>query len=252
MNKHLKASIRKMLPKQYRPHRIMSGPLSGMRIVTSWNDYPSAIMGYNERPLLRWLDQNVKPGETWIDAGAHYGYTTLAISRLVGKDGRVFTFEPTLSTAGCVSKTVTINNLNQVTVVPLGLGAPATLEMVRIGTSRGMSDRTLKGRGESEVTIFVASFDWLWPQLSGPNARIDGVKIDVQGMEIEVLRGMATWLRAWKPKLAVEVHEGVDREVLLGIIESYGYSRDSKPIDPIVGETAPGYHDDHSYVFSAR
>jgi hypothetical protein len=88
----------------------------------------------------------------------------------VGSGGRVFTFEPTLSTAGCVSKTVMLNKLNQVTVVPMGLGSPATLEVVRIGTSRGMSDSTLKGNGETQVTIFVASFDWLWPQLSGSMA----------------------------------------------------------------------------------
>jgi FkbM family methyltransferase len=252
MNKSLKASIRKMLPRQVRPHRIMSGPLSGMRIITSWHDYPQAILGYNERALINWFGQNVKVGETWLDIGAHYGFTTLAMSRLVGPGGRVFTFEPTLSTAGCVSETVTLNNLNQVTVVPMGLGSPATLELVRIATSRGMSDSTLNGKGESEVTIFVASFDWLWPQLSGRNARIDGVKIDVQGMELDVLRGMGTWLRAWKPKLAVEVHQGVDRQVLLSLIESFGYSRDSQPIDPIDGETTSGYHDNHSYAFSAR
>lgn len=252
MNKLLKASIRRMLPKQYGPHRIMSGPLSGMRIVTSWNDYPSAIVGYNERALLKWLQQTAKPGETWLDVGAHYGYTMLAMSKLVGKEGRVFTFEPTLATAGCVSRTIEINKLHQVTVVPMGLGSPPTLELVRIKTSRGMSDSTLKGVGESEVTIFVASFDWLWPQLSGANGRIDGVKIDVQGMEIEVLRGMSTWLRAWKPKLAVEVHEGVDREVLLAMIESYGYSRNAVPIEPVEGETVPGFHDNHSYAFTAR
>jgi FkbM family methyltransferase len=252
MNKHLKASIRKILPKQFRPHRILSGPLSGMRIVTSWNDYPSAIVGLNERPLLRWFDQNVKAGETWLDIGGHYGYTTLAMSRLVGQAGRVFTFEPTLSTAGFLSRTVQINGLSQVTVVPMGLGSPPTLELVRIATSRGMSDSTLKRAGENEVTILVASFDWLWPQLSGTNGRIDGVKIDVQGMELEVLRGMGTWLRAWKPKLAVEVHLGVDREALLGMLDSFGYSRDSKPIDPVAGEITSGYHDDHSYAFQAR
>jgi Methyltransferase FkbM domain len=115
-----------------------------------------------------------------------------------------------------------------------------------------MSDSTLKGKGESEVTIFVASFDWLWPQLSGADARIDGVKIDVQGMELEVLRGMGTWLRAWKPKLAVEIHEGVDREVLLALLESFGYSRNSKAIDPVDGETTSRYHDNHSYAFTAR
>lgn len=251
MNQHLKSTIRRLLPKQHHPHQIMSGPLRGLRIVTSWSDYPSAIIGYNERALLKWLEATVHAGETWLDIGAHYGYTALAMSRLVGKDGRVFTFEPTLSTAGCISRTVSLNNISNMTVTPMGLGAPATLELKRIATTRGMSDSTLTGGGD-EVTIFVASFDWLWPRLCGVNARIDGVKIDVQGMEIEVLRGMTSWLRMWKPRLAVEVHAGVERETLLALLESCGYGRDAKPIDPLPGETAPQFLDNRSYAFTAR
>lgn len=41
----------------------------------------------------------------------------------------------------------------------------------------------------------VARFDWLWSRICGYNERIDGVKIDVQGMEIEVLQGMLETLR---------------------------------------------------------
>jgi FkbM family methyltransferase len=251
MNPTLKASLRWLLPKQYRPHQIMSGPLRGLRIVTSWNHYPSAILGYNEKALLKWLSATVRPGQTWLDVGAHYGYTALAMGKLVGTAGRVFTFEPTLTTAGCVSHTVSLNKLKQVTVVPLGLGAPATLELRRMATLFGMSDINVKDR-EDEVTIYVASFDWLWPQICGGNARIDGVKIDVQGMEIDVVRGMSTWLKAWKPKLAVELHPGVNREDLLTLLESCGYDRSALPIEPAGGETAPQFLDNRSYVFTAK
>jgi hypothetical protein len=41
----------------------------------------------------------VKPG----DIGAHYGYTAIALCKLVGPSRRVFAFEPMLKTAGCVS-----------------------------------------------------------------------------------------------------------------------------------------------------
>ena len=251
MNQNVKTAIRRLLPKKYHPHRIMSGPLRGMRIVTSWNDYPQAILGYNESGLLKWFRANVQAGETWLDIGTHYGFTMLALSKLVGSNGRVFAFEPTLSTAGCVSQTILVNHLSQVTVVPMALGSPATMELKRISTTRGMSDSTL-AEGGAEITIFVASFDWLWPQIYGGDAKMDGVKIDVQGMEIQVLRGMSMWLRAWKPKLVVEVHAGVDREVLLNMLGEYGYSRDAQPIEALAGETTAGFHDNRSYAFTAR
>jgi FkbM family methyltransferase len=251
MQRVLKASIRRLLPKRYTPHQILSGPLHGMRIVTSWNDYPSAILGYNESALLQWLGCNVRAGETWLDIGAHYGYTAMAMARSVGLKGRVFAFEPMLSTAGCVVRSTSINKLAQVTIVPIGLGSPTQLEIRRIQTTRGMADSTLRG-GCDEATIFVASLDWLWPQICGGDSRIDGAKIDVQGMEIEVLRGMAELLKRSRPRLAVEVHERVDREALLGLLESCGYERDATPIEPVAGETSARYLSNRSYEFRAK
>ena len=90
----LKAQIRRFMPRSVRPHRILAGRLRGYRIVTSWHDYPGAILGRTERPLLDWFDGHVRPGETWLDVGAHYGYTAIALSRLVGPQRRVFAFEP--------------------------------------------------------------------------------------------------------------------------------------------------------------
>jgi FkbM family methyltransferase len=247
----LKASIRRLLPKRYTAHQIISGPLHGMRIVTSWNDYPSAIVGYNEKALLQWFGRNVRIGETWLDIGAHYGYTAMAMARLVGASGRVFAFEPMLSTAGCVFRSIAINKLKQITAVPMGLGSPVQLEIRRIPTTRGMADSTLRS-GHEEANIIVASLDWLWPQICGSDGRIDGVKIDVQGMEIEVLRGMAELLKRWSPKLAVEVHERVDREALLALLENCGYDRDATPIEPVAGEASARYLENRSYEFRAK
>jgi FkbM family methyltransferase len=251
MKRALKTLIRGLLPKRHVPHLIVGGPLRGMRIVTSWNDYPAAILGTNERGLMRWLDKNVRGGETWLDVGAHYGYTALAMGRLVGAEGRVFTFEPTLSTTGCVSRTISLNGLSRVTVVPMALGCPPALDLKKISTIRGMSDSTLT-KVQNEVEIFVASFDWLWPMICGGNRRIDGIKIDVQGMEIDVIKGMIGSLDEWRPKLALEVHEGVDREALLALLEKCGYTRDAAPIEPAAGETTPLYLNNRSYHFRAK
>src|SRR6202011_64890 len=99
----LKAQIRRLLPRSIRSHSILAGPLRGASIYTSWHDYPGAILGTTERPLIEWFQRNVSAGETWIDIGAHYGYTAIALSRLVGVQGRVLAFEPVLTTASCIA-----------------------------------------------------------------------------------------------------------------------------------------------------
>ena len=250
MNKTLKSFLRKWLPRSIRRHRILAGPLRGQWIVTSWRDYPAAITGRTERPLLDWFAENVKPGETWLDIGAHYGYTTVALSMLVGPRGRVFAFEPMLSTAGYLSQTRYLNHFPQLIVLPLALAAPHSLELTQLPTVRGMVDSTIQREGWNE-TILVARLDWLWPQLCGDQKKIDGVKIDVQGMEIEALRGMSELLKVFRPKLVVEVHPGVDRNELSRLVELVGYSGCGAPIEPIEGEVEPQYIDDRSYAFHA-
>ena len=91
--------LRPWLPRRLGAHRVLTGPLRGVRLVTSWHDYPAGIAGLTERPLIAWFQTHVKPGTTWLDIGAHYGYTAVALSRLVGEAGRVFAFEPMLATA---------------------------------------------------------------------------------------------------------------------------------------------------------
>lgn len=99
-------------------------------------------------------------------------------------------------------------------------------------------------------TAFVSALDWLWPQLCGHVSRIDGVKIDVQGDEIETVLGMANLLSSQQPKLVIELHRGVDREEVLGLLERAGYCLRATAIEPIEGEAEAYFLDDRSYAFT--
>ena len=245
----LKARIRRLMPKTVRAHRILGGRLRGYRIVTSWHDYPGAILGRTERALLEWFERNVGPGETWLDVGAHYGYTAIALSRLVGAAGRVFAFEPVVATAGYSSRTGEANGLRQLVVIPCALGTPETLELKRLPPVRGMVDSTIPPDGAGVETFLVTRLDWMWSRICEGTRRVDGVKIDVQGMEIEAIAGMEQLLREFAPKLVVEVHRGVERGRLLDALDALGYGRRAEPIEPAAGETEPQYLDDRSYYF---
>lgn len=244
-----KTFVRRFLPRQIGPQRIWNGPLKGYTIVTSWHDYPAAILGRTERPLLDWFAKNVRSGETWLDIGAHYGYTAIALSRLVGRNGRVFAFEPMLSTVGYLTQTRQLNHLPQIIILPFGLSSSTDIEIANLPVTRGMIDSTITSENTWKETILVAGLDGLWAQICSGLDEVQGIKIDVQGMEIDVLLGMAGMLKRHRPKLVVELHQGVDRPQLLDIIGAAGYSPSGVPIEPVAGEVDPRYVDNHSYAF---
>lgn len=255
MSPALKRRLRGFLPRELQAHSILTGPLRGYRIVTSWYDYPAAILGRTEGPLLQWFCENALPGQTWLDIGAHYGYTALALAKAVGPKGRVFAFEPMLASAGCLAQTRRLNGLAQLVVVPVGLGSTRGVTLSRLPVVRGMVDSTLlvgrPGRSAAgwEETLLVTCLDELWPTLVGDETEVHGIKLDVQGMELEVVSGMAQLLVRARPRLVVEVHTGVSRPALLELLGVAGYHRPAVPIAPVPGETTPAFHDDQSYVF---
>jgi FkbM family methyltransferase len=245
-----KPILRQLLSRKLKAHFILAGPLQGCRMVTSWHDYPAALTGRTERHLLSWLQSEVRAGDTWLDVGAHYGYTAIALGRLVGPAGRVFAFEPVTATAGCVAQTRRLNKLNQLTVVPLGLGHPETLASVTLPLMRGMADKTLVDVHSPWLeSLQIARFDWLWPIINDGRDAVDGVKIDVQGMEADVLRGMEHFLRCHQPKLVIEFHRGVDRSPILELLAAAGYGRRPIAIEPGPESSPLQLLDDRSYVF---
>lgn len=245
MNRTLKERIRQFLPRHLKEHRIRRGFLQGRTIFTSWRDYPGAIRGTTEERLLAWFRANVQEGETWIDVGAHYGYTALALASLVGPRGHVVAFEPVIASAGCIGITRQANHFSHLRIAPFALGADAGLHSFDLPVYRGMADSTLR-HGDWIEPLLVTSFDHIWPSLSSPREPVHGVKIDVQGMEIEVLRGMRQMLLRDHPKLVVEFHTGVDRKVALDLLASVGY--DTRP-NAVEGGSSGEISDDNSYAF---
>lgn len=243
----MKETIRRLLPARLKIHRIWSGPLARCLIYTSWHDYPGAIRGNTEGSLLAWFARNVRPGETWLDVGAHYGYTAIALSRLTGADGRVVAFEPVLATAGCIARTREANRLTQLQIVPVGLSSEPGIVTHLLPVYRGMADMNLPKSLWNEQ-VFLSGFDGLWESICAGNPLIHGVKIDVQGMEGAVLAGMMGALRRWHPRLVIEFHAGADRGAILDLLEACGYDRHPEPVEI----SSNSIEDDKSYEFSPQ
>ena len=189
---------------------------------------PAGIVGVTEKPLIDWFASS-SGGRNVVGRRAHYGYTAIALSRLVAANGRVFAFEPVL-----IDDRMPQTDANPQRPQPPHIGAAGsriseTATTASVPSTRGMADLTLTGDEATRTeTIHVIRFDWLWPQIHGGNPSLHGIKIDVQGMELETLIGMRDTLATRRPKLVVELHRGVSRAALLDFLVSVGYS--STPI----------------------
>ena len=141
-------------------------------------------------------DSLVRPGDVVLDCGAHHGFLTILLAGWAGAGGRVVAFEASPSSARILRENVARNGLeDRVTVEAKAVGAAAgTLRM-----SEESNAIALTGRRPAGVAVPVVPLDdyaALRPTL---------IKLDVEGFEIEVLRGARQVLEG-VPKLAIEVH----------------------------------------------
>ncbi len=149
-----------------------------------------SFMGRDER---NFLEKHVRPGMRLLDIGANLGLYSVLMARLAGPTGRVIAFEPDPELFAALQQNARLNEI-RIDGHNLALGAaPGELTLHKSIINSG--DNHL---GALETPLFrravatkVVRLDDLLPQLA-----VDLIKIDVQGWELEVLRGMGATLAA--------------------------------------------------------
>jgi FkbM family methyltransferase len=145
----------------------------------------------------------VKPGDTVIDVGANAGYYTIIASRLVGETGRVYAFEPDPNFAAIIRKNVALNGCKNVVVVEKALSdKPGKIQLFIAPQNLG-DHRIYQPEGESRTAIDVeaVAFDDYWKSQGG--RRVNVVKIDTQGAEGVIVKGMSQTLADNRDRLTV-------------------------------------------------
>lgn len=95
---------------------ILTGPNRGLKWVVGAGNQ-SCWLGTYERGIAKSITARVKPGMTVFDVGAHAGYYTLMLSRLVGPEGRVFAFEANPENANKLRRHLQINRIKNVELI---------------------------------------------------------------------------------------------------------------------------------------
>lgn len=155
---------------------------------------------------IEFCRQLLQPGMVVIDVGANVGVYTFLAARCVGTTGRVYAIEPTPECVACLKSTVVDNQLDSC-VVPLELAVGNLLGQVLLvfkGASvfnQIVTDRATAGRGRVQA-VQQLTLDHLWESENKP--RVDLIKIDVEGAELQVLQGSEQLLRKLEPIVMFE------------------------------------------------
>ncbi|MCX6982851.1 MAG: FkbM family methyltransferase [Verrucomicrobia bacterium] len=140
-------------------------------------------MGADERGFFA---RHVRPGMRVVEAGANLGVFTLQLSKLVGPEGKVFAFEPDPSLHAALVKNLERNGATNVVPIPRALGSrTARLGLKTFGLNSGDNRLCDDAAAPGATPVDVVTMD---DALAGE--RVDFLKLDVQGWELEALRGM--------------------------------------------------------------
>jgi FkbM family methyltransferase len=216
---------------------IERGEAAGLRL-RAMADAPIWLSGNVERPVQALLRRVLRPGDVFFDVGAGIGFFTIIAARLVGGSGTVVAFEPDARSIDALHTNVNVNDFVNVVVVPKAVSAaPGSARLE--GRSSALSTLVDVSAGPAtaprvattSVDAFVAASPELAPRL---------VKIDVEGHEVEVLRGMATTLSQHTPIIVCEMH-GANAEVN-ALLRDAGYTVRPLEDDRPPNDVPPGAH----------
>jgi FkbM family methyltransferase len=153
-----------------------------------WYLYPET-----DKPEILWLQGHIAKGDSVADCGAHHGFMTMMFSCWVGNEGKVIAFEALPSNAEIIRQTLKINSTTSVELINAALGsAEGTLRFATttVGRVHDSNGRVTTEINSSTVEVPATTLD-----ITLKGHKLDVLKLDVEGYEIEVLKAAQTTIK---------------------------------------------------------
>lgn len=176
-------------------------PYVGMKIAItpSWGVIEQEILAYGmfSKHLVDYFKKTIRSGQTVVDVGANIGAFTLLYSKYVGNTGTVHAFEPGTRAYSALLKNLEINQIQNVLPHHQGLSDVSGELFLNVDQHDVGKSHTRGNEGEK---IDVLKFD----DLDIAQKPVHFIKIDVEGHEYSVLKGMAQTLTKYEPVVVFE------------------------------------------------
>ena len=141
------------------------------------------------------MKEKIKVGNIVVDVGANIGLHTLNMARIVGNTGQVFAFEPDPSNFKILGKNVKVNNYKNIILEQKAVGdkhGRATLYHADNPGMHRIFPQTKQAKGQVQVELTSLDKYFIDSNLAD---KINFIKIDVEGLEFSVLKGMKNILK---------------------------------------------------------
>lgn len=204
-----------------------------------------SILGFIERGTLYEPDianlmcNIVQEGDVVVDVGANAGFFTVLLGALVGKTGRVISFEPGEDNIGRLKNNIALNGFDHITVVEQPASdAPGEIKFFINSDDSGgnalWDPAAFPGNVNSAarpqvLTMQATTLDEQFTRLGLAPPKL--IKIDTEGAECQVLAGCKGMLKGRQiPFVIAEYHPfglakmGASTQALRGFMEAHGYS----------------------------
>jgi FkbM family methyltransferase len=226
------------------PRRVVKRLLAPMLNESTYSLFQAFAMGWDIRnrswwePELELIDRVVRDGDTAIDIGANYGLWAYHLSRAVGSDGQVYSFEPIPFTArtfrligrglgflknvelvnkGCGEKAGTIEFT--VPVQDGGAISAGLVHMVGRNDQREGKDKFAAFEKTKNVPCEVITLDEFLPNVE----RVSLLKCDIEGADLYAMRGARKLLEKHKPVIIIEITPWFLEGFGLSVADIYGF-----------------------------
>jgi len=157
---------------------------------------------FYEFEMLKDIFESLLPNDVIIDVGANIGNHSLFLGKFCNPQ-QVYSFEPFPHSFNILKKNIEINHLeNKITAIPYAVGSKPTRGNIILPdkSNLGMAKFIESQDGSIEVITLDEYF-------LNKLMRLDLIKIDVEGMELEVLKGARNLLKKFHPKIYIECAE---------------------------------------------
>jgi len=193
-----------------------------------WIPQDIFLMGEFEPSTTAIVKKLLRQGDVVVDVGANIGYFSLLFSQCVGSKGHVYSYEPVPQLASALQKNAELNKFKQISLSKLALSDHDGKAQFYVGPVDNSGLSSLRQPRNSSIVLDVdlARFDEIFSHAED----VALIKIDVEGAELAVLRGMEGYLRNKRPHILVEVTNkflnemGDSEQSLLAYLQNLGYN----------------------------
>jgi FkbM family methyltransferase len=178
--------------------------------------------GTYEKGMLYFLDYHLKNGDVFIDVGANIGLLSIHAANSVGATGKVLAFEAHPETVKILEVNKDLNQKDNIQIYPLALGSEKGKELIFNDSESNRGGASMvRGQSKNGIEVNVERLDDMIDSSIVPKV----IKIDVEGFEMNVLKGAFRTIQEAKPILLIEASDIVEKneEIISYINQIHNY-----------------------------